>query len=404
MKILTINTEFFRGGAALVARTLHNALNESSRFSSYFAYGRGPKVNKEKVFKFVWQLEVYFHAFLTRITGLQGYGSWFSTKRFQKFILKENFDLIHLHNFHGYYLDLSFIKFLGKLNIPIIWTLHDGWPITGRCAYFFECNHWKIGCGNCSNLSWYPKTYFDSSAFMWKRKKEYFTSEWNPIIVCPSQWLAEQIKKSYLNKYQTKVIPNGVNTEIFRPKDKINNKKELGISSGKKIILTIAADLKDERKGIKYFFNSLKKLDTKNYLVLTVGKKIDKLTNFPFEIRQFGYISNQNFLADIYNIADIFCITSLDENFPITVLESMACGTPVVGFKTGGIIEQVTDNCGILVEPKNTEQLAEAMEKILKDEERRKKFGLNCRKRVLENYSIEKFKEQYLNLYKNVLE
>ena len=398
-----INTEFSRGGAALATRTLYNAINESSGFCSYFAYGRGLKVNEEKVFKFTWQSEIYFHAFLARITGLQGYGTWFSTKRLINYIKKNNFDLIHLHNFHGYYLDLNFVKFLGKLNIPVIWTLHDGWPITGRCAYFFKCNHWKIGCGNCLNLSWYPKTYFDSSAFMWKRKKEYFTSEWNPIIVCPSQWLAEQIKKSYLNKYQIKVIPNGINTEIFRPKDKINGKKELGISSGKKIILTIAADLKDERKGIKYFFNSLKKLDTKNYLVLTVGKKIDKLTNFPFEIRQFGYISNQDRLVDIYNIADIFCITSLDENFPITVLESMACGTPVVGFKTGGIIEQVTDNCGILVEPKNTEQLAEAMEKLLKDEERRKKFGLNCRKRVLENYSIEKFKEQYISLYKNVL-
>ena len=196
-KILNVNTAFSKGGAAQVARILHNILNKTPRFSSCFACGRGAGLADKKVFKFTCQLEVYLHAFLTRTTGLQGYGSYLSTRRLERFILKEKFDLIHLHNLHGYYLNLSFVRFLGKLNIPIVWTLHDGWAITGRCAYLFECEKWKRGCGNCSNLSWYPKTYFDSSSLMWKKKKEYFTSEWNPVIVCPSQWLANKVKKSY---------------------------------------------------------------------------------------------------------------------------------------------------------------------------------------------------------------
>jgi len=405
MKILMVNTTFLRGGAAKVAKTLYNDLNKTPGFSSYFAYGRGVGPADKKAFKFACQLEVYLHAFLTRTTGLQGYGSYLSTRRLEKFILKEKFDLIHLHNLHGYYLNLSFVRFLGKLNIPIVWTLHDGWAITGRCAYLFECEKWKKGCGNCSNLSWYPKTYFDSSALMWKKKKEYFASEWNPVIVCPSQWLADKVKESYLSRFKVEVIPNGVDTEIFKPKDKIEIRKKLRISPDKKVILFVAANLKDERKGVEFFLKTLQHIKADNWIGLTIGKKI----NFNQEammagsIKQLGYVSDKNLISDIYNTADIFCITSLDEVFGLTITESMACGIPVVGFKVGGIPEQVTDDCGILVKPKNVQDLAEAMEVLLKDDEKRRAFGINCRKRVLENYSVEKFKERYIGLYKNLL-
>jgi len=351
-------------------------------------------------------LEVYFHAFLTRTTGLQGYGSNLSTRRLENFILKEKFDLIHLHNLHGYYLNLSFIGFLGKLNIPIIWTLHDGWPITGRCAYLSDCEKWKTGCGNCPHLSWYPKTYFDSSAFMWRKKKEYFTSEWNPIIVCPSQWLADKVKESYLNKFKIKVIPNGVDTEVFKPKDKIEIRKKLKMAPDKKVILSVAADLRDERKGAKYFFEALKYIKADNWMVLTIGKRINlnREVKTAVNIKQLGYISDKNLISDIYNVADVFCITSLDDNFPTTVLESMACGTPVVGFRVGGIPEQVTEDCGILVEPKDAKALGEALEKVINNEKMREEFSLNCRKRVLDNYSIKKFRERYIKLYKEILE
>jgi len=404
-KILNVNTAFSKGGAAQVARMLHNGLNKTFEFSSYFAYGRGAGPADKKAFRFAYQLEICLHTFLTRTTGLQGYGSYLSTRRLEKFILKEKFDLIHLHNLHGYYLNLSFVRFLGKLNIPIVWTLHDGWAITGRCAYFFECNHWKKGCGNCTHLTWYPKTYFDSSALMWKKKKEYFTSEWNPVIVCPSQWLADKVKESYLNRFKIEVIPNGVDTEVFKPKDKIEIRKKLRISSDKKVILFVAANLKDERKGVEFFLKALSHIKADNWIVLMIGKKINfnQEARIAGNIKQLDYVSDKNLISDIYNAADVFCITSLDEVFGLTVTESMACAIPVVGFKIGGIPEQVTDNCGILVSPKNIQNLAEAMEALLKDDEKRRAFGINCRKRVLENYSIEKFTERYINLYKNLL-
>lgn len=403
-KILIINSTFSKGGAAQIAWILHNALKKTVEFTSYFAYGRGSEINDERTFRFASQLEVYFHAFLTRITGLQGYGSYLSTKQLEKFILQEKPDLIHLHNLHGYYLNLSFIKFSGRLNIPIIWTLHDGWSITGRCGYFFECSLWKTGCGNCPNLSWYPKTYFDSSAFMWKKKNNYFTSKWNPIIICPSQWLADKVKHSYLNKFRIKIIPNGIDTEMFRPKDKVGVRKKLGIDPDKKVILFVAADLREERKGVSYFFEALQYIRANNWMVLTAGKRVNlnrkiKMTN----IKQLGCISNKNLICDIYNAADISCISSLDEVFGLTVTESMACGIPVAGFKVGGVLEQVTDDCGILVEPRDVKGLGMAIDELLGNDEKRKTFSMRCRERVLGNYSIEKFKERYINLYKSVL-
>lgn len=406
MKLLMINTEFYRGGAAQIARTLYQSLNKGDKIICNFAYGRGERVEDQKVFKFTFLPEIYFHAFLTRVAGIQGYGSWFSTKRLEKFILKEKFDLIHLHNFHGYYLNLDFIKFLERINIPVVWTLHEGWPMTGRCAYWFGCCQWKIGCEKCPDLKRYPKTYWDSSFFMWRKKKEYFSSNWNPIIVCPSQWLADRVKESFLNKYQVKIISNAMDIEIFKPKDRDFIRKKFGIYTKKRVVLSIAADLQDERKGIKYFLKSLKHIKSENLMIITLGKKLNFGSNIEInniEIKQLGYIKDRNKISEVYNIADIFCISSLDDNFPTTVLEALACGVPVVGFHVGGIPEQVTEDCGIIVKPKDTEALGRALEKLLNDDELRRKFSENCRKRVLQNYTIKKFTDSYIEVYNNAL-
>ncbi|GAH41391.1 unnamed protein product, partial [marine sediment metagenome] len=268
MKVLMINTEFYRGGAAKIAQTLYQSLNEGNKVKCNFAYGRGEGVEDQKIFKFAFLPEIYFHAFLARITGIEGIGSWFSTRRLEKYILREKFDLIHLHNLHGYYLNLSFIKFLKGLGIPIVWTLHDQWPITARCACPYDCEKWKWGCGKCPDLSLYPKSYLDSTALMWKKKRQYFASGWNPIIVCPSQWLADRVKGSYLGKYQVLVIPNAIDTEVFKPRNKGISCEKLGISSKKRVILIVSNDLKNKLKGIKYFFEALKNVKTDNWIVV----------------------------------------------------------------------------------------------------------------------------------------
>jgi len=406
MKILMLNTEYHRGGAARVAKTLHDELNIMRGFQSYFAYGRGLKIEDDKAFRFSMQLEIYLHGVLTRLCGLQGYGTPLSTRRLFRYIKTGNFDLIHFHNLHGYYLDLNFVKFIENLGIPIIWTLHDAWSITGRCAYFFECDRWNTGCGDCPDLSSYPKTYLDSSALMWKRKKEHFDRDWNLTIVCPSRWLADKVKESYLNKFQIKVIPNCVNIEIFKIKDKISIRKKLGIPINKKLILYVANDLRNERKGFFYFLQALKHIKLKNWMVITVGEKIhlNEKMRMKVDIKQIGYISDQNFISEIFSAVDIFCISSLEEVWGLVVSEALACGIPVVGFHVGGIPEQITKECGILVPPRNTKALGEALMNLLQNDELRKNMSNNCRTRCIANYTINKLRERYIKLYSEILQ
>jgi glycosyltransferase involved in cell wall biosynthesis len=238
---------------------------------------------------------------------------------------------------------------------------------------------------------------------MWEKKREYFSLEWNPVIVCPSQWLADRVKESYLKKYDVVVIPNAVDTEIFKTKDKDFIRKKYGIPLEKKIILFVAANLKDERKGVKYFLKSLKHVKLENLMIITIGGEIEFnrfIESSNYKIIQLGYIQDKEEISDIYNIADVFCISSLDDNFPTTVLEALACGVPVVGFSVGGIPEQVTEDCGIMVKPKDSKSLGEAINKLLNDDEMRKRFGLSCRKRVLQNYTVEKFRDKYIEIYK----
>lgn len=405
IKILIINTEFLRGGAAKIARTLYHGLNKEEKIECYFAYGRGEKIKDKKTMKFSYSPEVYLQGLLNRILGLQGYGSFFSTKNLERFIAEHKFDSIHLHNIHGYYLDLSFIEFLKIIKTPVVWTLHDMWPITGRCAYPFICKKWINGCEYCEVLKAYPKTYIDTTNFMWKKKKNTFSTGWNPLIVPPSRWLAERVQKSYLKEFQIMVIPNGIDTDIFKPKNKRVVREKYCIPNDKKIVLYAAADLKDKRKGVEYFLDSLKYINTKDCMVLTLGKETTdrRLQDTGIEIKQMGFFQSENKISDIYNIADVYCITSLDDNFPTTVLEAMACGIPVVGFRVGGIPEQVTDDCGIMVEPKDTKSLGRALNELLKNDELRNELGKNCRQRVLENYTIDKFVDSYINIYNEVL-
>ena len=176
MQILIVNTVYKRGGAAGIAQTLHRELNLLEGWESLFAYGRGSKVDDPGTIRFALQPEIYLHLALTRLTGLQGYGTWLSTRRLIRLIREWEPDIIHFHNIHSYYLDLSIAKAVAKLGIPVVWTLHDAWPLSGRCAYFLDCERWKLGCGKCPKCPYlreYPKTYLDSSAWMWPKSENF---------------------------------------------------------------------------------------------------------------------------------------------------------------------------------------------------------------------------------------
>lgn len=405
MRILIINTVYKRGGAAGIAQTLHRALNCLDGWESLFAYGRGPKVEEPGTVRFAPQPEVYLHIAITRLAGLQGYGTWLSTKRLIRLIQEWKPDVIQFHNIHGYYLDLSMAKAVDKIGIPLVWTLHDAWVLSGRCGFFLDCERWKTGCGRCAHPREYPKTYFDSSAWMWPKKRELLGEVWKPVIVTPSRWLAKLVAEASSGRLRIEVIPNGIDTTVFRPVDRSQARMELGLPKDRKIVLFAAAKPCERRKGITYFFEAVKYVKAHNWMALAVGGAVDfpKLVPQGVEVRQLGYIKEATGLAKVYSAADLYCITSLADNFPTTILESMACGTPVVGFAVGGIPEQVTDECGRLVGARDAKGLGQAITDVLADDAKRKKMGEFCRKRVEQEYNLQLFIERHLALYREFI-
>ena len=238
-------------------------------------------------------------------------------------------------------------KFIKKHNIRTIWTLHDCWSFTGKCAYFdvAGCDKWQNMCHNCPQLASYPISKVDKTEKMYKLKKKWFTGVKDMTIVTPSKWLADLVKKSFLKDYSVKVINNGIDLSVFKPLEssfrKDNNLED-------KFILLGVASPWDYRKGFDIFVELSKKLDN-SYKIVLVGLSKEQISTLPENIIGIERTSNQTELAKIYSAADVFVNPTREDNFPTVNMEALACGTPVITFNTGGSPESINETCGMVV-------------------------------------------------------
>ncbi len=340
-------------------------------YDTYCFFGRGKKNENLKCEKIESSLSVYFHLLLARL-GFNGHGSFFATKRLVRRLKKIKPDVIHLHNIHGYYINLKILfnylknDYKGK----IILTLHDCWAFTGHCSYFTMncCNKWHDGCSNCPQLKSYPKEFFDTTKREYKLKKELFTGLNNLTIITPSIWLKKLVKKSFLKEYKIEVINNGINIDIFKPTYDETIYEKYSISKDKKIILGVA-NIWEERKGLKDFIELNKYLDLSKYQMVIVGiKKYNKL-NIPDNIILIEKTDNQYDLACLYTISTVLFNPTYEDNYPTVNLESMACNTKVITYDTGGCKEQIElFKFGYIIEKKDYQKLIKIIEDITKDE------------------------------------
>ncbi len=399
-KVLIINTKLNKGGAARVAHDIFENLN--SDFDIFFAYGRGSKNNNSKTFYFGYKIEMFIHIFLVRFLGLEGLGSYFSTRKLIKFIRDEKFDLVNLHNLHGYYLNFfTLLDFLKESKIPIIYSLHDEWPITWLPAHSLGCTHCKTGKGKCTNTYQYPKNYLPIfQRYMLKRKELMFSGSLEMSIVCPSVWLKKNIENSFLSKFKINVIFNSIDTEIFKP---AVNKEELrvkhNIALNKKIILFSASNLNDKSKGVDYIIKTAELLEDKDYIFIGLGAGKIRLSK---NVKTLGYIYDKLKLAEIYKLSDIFCFASAAETFLLSAAEALSCGIPVVGFDITVVRELVVNDVGILT--KNTSlSLAESIDELCNDSNIKLEMGRAGRKLIEDNYSKSIFYKKYLNTYNDFI-
>ena len=282
-------------------------------------------------------------------TGLNGYFNWWSTYKFLKKLDKIKPDILHLHNLHNSYINLPLLfQYIKKNRIKVIWTLHDCWAFTGHCPYFTlaKCDKWKTGCGGCAQLSIYPPIKWDTTAFLWNKKRKWFSGVQDMTLVTPSQWLAGLVKQSFLKEYPVKVIHNGIDLSIFKPTESAFRQKH-HIQPTDKLILGVAMDW-GRRKGLDIFIDLAPKLP-KNYKIVLVGTNDSIDVALPDNILSIHKTHSVEELAAIYTAADVFVNPTREENFPTVNIESLACGTPVITFHTGGSPEILDEKSGSVV-------------------------------------------------------
>ena len=334
---------------------------------------------------------------LARITGFNGCFAWFETYKLLKKIDEFKPDIIHLHNLHDSYINLPMLfSYIKKHNVPTVWTLHDCWAFTGQCPHFtmVKCDKWKTGCHSCPQYKEYPASLYDNTKRMWQLKKKWFTGVKNMTIVTPSEWLANLVNESYLKEYPIKVINNGIDLNIFKPTPcddvmgggKLNAHIVLFVSFGWSVY-----------KGLDVIVDLAKKL-TSDYQIVVVGSddRVDKL--LPNNVISIHRTQDQRELAKIYSGATVFANPTREEMLGMVNIEALACGTPVVTFRTGGSPECIDDKSGIVVEKDNIDEMKEAIIQVC---EQHKFTREDCVKRAQKFEGIKKYGE-YIELYENI--
>lgn len=336
------------------------------------------------------------HYILGRKFGLLGFFSIFSTIKLLWNIKKWNCSLIHLHNIHDHCINFPLLfRFIKKHNIPIIWTLHDCWSFTGRCPYFVmaKCDRWKNGCHDCPYpKNFYPQSHIDTSHMMWNLKRKWFTGIKNCTLITPSQWLANLVKQSYFKDYPIKVINNGIDLSVFQPTN--SNFREKYVLVGKKIVLGVAFGW-GKRKGIDVFIELAKRLPD-DYRIVLVGTdcNVDKL--LPPKIISIHRTQNQKELAEIYTAVDVFANPTREDNYPTVNMESLACGTPVVTFRTGGSPEILDETCGSVVACDDVDAMESEIRRICKE----KPYSADACLARAKNFDMNDRFEEYVKLYR----
>ncbi len=399
MKIVQINTVSGVGSVGRICVDLYDTLQKCGH-EPYIAVGRGKLGERFEGYEIGNTWDLGCHVMKNFFQGKGGFGSAKVTEKLIAWLKQVRPNVIHLHNIHGFYLQTELLfAYLKKADIPVIWTLHDCWPFTGHCAYFdyIGCEKWSLGgCHNCKvHAKVYPYALFkDNTEWNYRAKRDAYTGVKNLTIVTPSYWLAELVNKSFLKEYPVKVIPNGINLDVFSP----------GASAYDMQSYTIlgVANRWEERKGLVYF-EKLAECLPDNYKIKLVGvnKKQARQLRKKYKngkITPITRTANVGQLAQLYREADVYVNATLEDNFPTTNLEALACGTPVVTFATGGSGESLSETCGIIVPKGDIAALEERIRFVCEE----KPFTMQaCRARALAFDRTARYKD-YIALYQEV--
>jgi len=316
--------------------------------------------------------------------------------------------IVHLHNLHGSYFDIRAIPRLAA-QVPTIATMHDAWLLTGHCAHPFECDHWRTGCGDCPHLDTYVAIPRDRSAENCRVKRDALSAGLLRLAA-PSRWLMRMVEESGVagSVAETRVIPNGVDTDVFRPGDRAQARQSLGLPHDALIIVFAARSAKSSSfKGFETLEAALPQIARgqagRDVLMLALGQDEAETRIDGVPLRSIPFVADPAIVADYYRAADLYLHPVRAESFGLAVAEAMACGVPVVASNVGGIPEIVTDReTGLLVSVGDATSLATAALSLLADDEMRHRLAQAGAARVARDFPFERQVESYLDWYAEI--
>lgn len=394
-KLLQINSTVNWGSTGKIAEQIGTRAMANG-WESYIAYGRYANPSQSKIIKIGSKWSLFLHLIESILLGNHGLASRVATKKLIKQIEKIKPDIIHLHNIHGYYINYKILfEYLNSTNIPVVWTLHDCWSFTGHCAHFdcYNCEAWKIQCQNCPALNAYPKTIIDTTRDTYILKKDLFVKNNNLYIVPVSLWLESFIRNSFLKDKKIQTIHNGIDLSAFSPQPPKGN-----ISAN--TILGVASQW-SKQKGLDDFIIMRKLLPEDKYNIILIGLNDKQIKNLPTGITGIRRTQNTQELAQYYSSATVFINPTYSDNYPTTNLEAMACGTPVITYRTGGSPESICNETGFVVEQGDVSGIITAIQEI---EAKGKDFYSDkCRKHAMQYFDKDKCFAKYIQLYNEIL-
>ncbi|PCE62599.1 glycosyltransferase [Sediminicola luteus] len=400
-KLLQINVEANFGSTGRIASGIGDLVIDKG-WESYIAFGRKHHDCSSQLIPIgnIW--EQGMHLLQTRLLDRHGLGSKRGTKNLINWIETHKPDLIHIHNLHGYYLNYKILfEYLEHKDIPIVYTLHDCWILTGHCTHFeaIDCRKWQKECHNCPQKSVYPTSLLkDRSQKNHQDKKKSYTKPKNIHFVTVSKWLTHVFSKSYLAQKPVSTIHNGLDTNQFEPNTDPKWIQGHGLA-GKKIILGVAS-VWEGNKGLSDFVK-LSQIIPQDYQVVLIGLSPKQLKNLPASIYGLARTSSINELVKWYSMADVYVNASIEESFGMTTVEAMACGTPVVVYPSTANPELVVEQVGRVAKNLSVEALKEAIDQVMgqpKDQ-----YSTQCRQHVIEKFDKEQRFMDYYSLYLNLL-
>ena len=422
MKVLLLNTSERTGGAAIACNRLMDALNANGVEAKMLVRDKqtdNPNVvsintNRWKGrlnrWRFLWErLVIFLHNGFSK-PNLFRVSIANTGNDIRSHPLVQDADILHLHWINQGFLSLKNIEKILHLGKPVVWTMHDMWPCTGCCHHSRDCDNYQTQCHNCFFIR-NGRKQKDLSYKTFQNKQSCIRLTPIHFVTC-SKWLRERSVKSALFSPQNFIsIPNPINTSQYTPSSKSDARKKLNLpTDNSKLILFGSAKITDERKGIQYMIESCRLLKEKYYsdngnIVLVVfGSQSSAIADkVPFKVYPLDYLTSTDKIISLYNSADLFVTPSLDENLPNTIMEAMACGTPCVGFNTGGIPEMIDHKVnGYVANYKDAEDLSDGIHWVLEEAEYTQ-LSQNARKKVEEHYSETVVVEKYKTLYKSFL-